>query len=83
MFQNQDDGTALRKDVEVNLKYKEDEHTVKQRELKFDNRALKVQLKEQEVNHTEYGFALKSDYDKKMTLLRQGIISNSGLISRI
>jgi len=41
LFQNQDEQTSLKKDVEVKLKYSEDEHRIKERELKFDNRSLK------------------------------------------
>jgi len=53
------------------LKHQEDDDRIKERELKFDNRALKVQRKEQEVNYNEYEFALRMDNDKKITELRQ------------
>jgi chromosome segregation ATPase len=71
LFQNQDNQTALKKDVEVTLKQLEDEHRIGERELKFDNRALNMQVKEQEVNQNEYMFALKTEYDRNMTQLRQ------------
>jgi len=71
LFENQDNQTALKKDVEVTLKQREDEHRYKERELKFDNRTAKVQVKEQEINHVEYTFALMSDFDRKQTELRQ------------
>ena len=74
MFENQDNQTNLKKDVEVTLKQREDEHRYKERELKFDNRTAKVQVKEQEMNHVEYTFALTSDFNRKQTELRQGIL---------
>jgi len=73
LFENQDNQTNLKKDVEVTLKQREDEHRYKERELKFDNRTAKVQVKEQEMNHVEYTFALTSDFNRKQTELRQGI----------
>ena len=45
MFQNQDQQSELRKEVEVTLKQLEDEHRTKERELKTDNRGLQVQVK--------------------------------------
>ena len=45
LFQNQDQQSELRKEVEVTLKQFEDEHRTKERELKTDNRALKVQVR--------------------------------------
>lgn len=44
LFQNQDQQSELRKEVEITLKQLEDEHRTKERELKTDNRALKVQV---------------------------------------
>lgn len=64
------------------MKQLEDEHRTKERELKTDNRALKVQLKEQEVGHYDYEFALKSDHDKKMTNLRQEYERNMNEIKK-
>jgi len=71
LFENQDNQTNLKKDVEVTLKQREDEHRYKERELKFDNRTSKIQVKEQEMNHVEYTFAMTSDFDRKQTELRQ------------
>ena len=73
----------MKKDVEVTLKQREDDHRYKERELKFDNRTAKVQVKEQEINHVEYTFALMSDFDRKQTELRQGkiILRSTGLIA--
>jgi hypothetical protein len=71
LFQNQDQQAELKKDVEVTLKQLEDEHLIKNRELKTDNRALKVIKKEQELSHIDYTFALEQDLDRQSTLLRQ------------
>lgn len=71
LFQNQDQETQLKEDVEVTLKQVEDEHRGKERELKFDTRSLNVNLKEQEVSHNDYFYAIKYDFDNKSNLLRQ------------
>ena len=77
LFQNQDQQAELKKDVEVTLKQNEDDHRIKERELKTDNRYLKTQVefiwqyKEQELSHLDYNFALNAEWDKKMTLQRQ------------
>ncbi|KAM3131174.1 hypothetical protein pb186bvf_016754 [Paramecium bursaria] len=71
LFQNQDQQSDLRKDVEVTLKQLEDDHRMKDRELKTDIRSLKVQQKEQDLAHNEYMFALRTEYDRQSTLLRQ------------
>jgi len=44
LFQNQDQQAELKKDVEVTLKQNEDDHRIKERELKTDNRYLKTQV---------------------------------------
>jgi hypothetical protein len=54
----------------VTLKQLEDEHRLKDRELKTDVRSLKVQSKEQDLAHNEYMFALKTEFDRQATLLR-------------
>jgi len=71
LFENQDAQSNLKKDVEVTLKQREDDHRIKERELKFDYRNSKQQVKEQEVNQVEYAFALTSDSSKKQTEARQ------------
>ncbi|EAR84655.2 growth-arrest-specific microtubule-binding protein (macronuclear) [Tetrahymena thermophila SB210] len=71
LFQNQDQQSELKKDVEVTLKQLEDQHRIKSRELKTDVRSLKVTKKEQEISQQDYLFALKSEHDKQMTLMRQ------------
>lgn len=55
----------------MTLKQLEDEHRTKERELKTDNRTLKVQIKEQELSQMDYIFAIKSEYDRRSTALRQ------------
>lgn len=43
---------------------------MKDRELKTDIRAQKVQQKEHDLAHNEYMFALKFEFDRQATLLR-------------
>ena len=69
-FQNQDQQTQLKKEVEITLKQLEDEHRIKERELKTDNRNLKIQLNEQEIGHSDYTYAMKLEEDRMMTELR-------------
>ena len=57
--------------MEVTLKQLEDDHRLKEREFKTDNRTLKIILKEQQLSHFDYVFALKTEFDKQSTLLRQ------------
>ncbi|CAD8122558.1 unnamed protein product [Paramecium sonneborni] len=71
LFQNQDQQSDLRKDVEVTLKQLEDDHRMKDRELKTDIRSLKVQQKEADLAQNDYMFALKTEYDRQATQLRQ------------
>lgn len=54
----------------MTLKQLEDEHRVKERELKTDNRNLKIQLNEQEIGHLDYTYAMKLEEDRLMTELR-------------
>jgi hypothetical protein len=49
----------------------EDEHRLKDRELKTDIRTLKVMQKEQDLAHNDYMFALKTEFDRQTTVLRQ------------
>jgi hypothetical protein len=60
----------LKKEVEVTLKQLEDEHRIKERELKTDNRNLQVQVKEQELGHLDYMYSMQLEADRKMTELR-------------
>ncbi|KRX07161.1 hypothetical protein PPERSA_00071 [Pseudocohnilembus persalinus] len=72
LFQNQDQQSELKKDVEITLKQLEDEHRIKSRELKTDTRSLKVIKKEQEVSQHDYVmYALNFDFSKKFLSLRQ------------
>ena len=47
MFQQHDERCELQKDVEITLEQLEQEHRLRDRELKTDVRALHVGLKEQ------------------------------------
>ena len=71
LFQNLDKLTELKKEAEVTLKNKEDENRVNMRELKADQRALKVQGKEQNIRHADYIRALNKDNNKKASGYRQ------------
>ena len=71
MFQQHDERCELQKDVEITLKQLEQEHRLRDRELKTDVRALHVGLKEQQLSSEDYKFALKAEHDKKKTELRQ------------
>lgn len=70
LFASLDNLTEEKTQAEMGLKNSEDEHRFKQRELKYDVRALKVQEKEKEVCHEDYLRALKKDEDKKKMELR-------------
>ena len=71
-FQNQDQKSDLKQEIEQTLKKNEDDHRIKERELKTDNRGLNVKLKEQELGHYDYVYAMNFDFDQKSTELRQG-----------
>lgn len=70
LFQNLDQLTELKKEAQITLKNVEDEHRINERELKQDNRALKVTKKEQEVRHKEYLNALRKEKNKQSTQVR-------------
>lgn len=70
-FQNLDQLTELKKEAEITLKNKEDEHRIDARELKADIRSLKVSEKEQQVRQEEYLRALEKAKNKKATAIRQ------------
>lgn len=71
LFQNQGQQSELRKDVEITLKQLEEQHRIKERELKTDVRSLHVNVKQQELSNEDYKFALKAEHDRKRTELRQ------------
>jgi hypothetical protein len=71
LFQNQDSLSELTKDVEITLKQLEDEHRIKERELKTDIRSLQINLREQELSNNDFRFALKVEHDKRTTMQRQ------------
>ena len=70
VFQNLDQLTELKKEAQIELKNREDDHRVDQRELKQDIRSLKIQKKEQEVRHQEYINTLTRDSNKRATKMR-------------
>ena len=70
LFHNLDNLIEAKTSSEVTLKNSEDEHRYKQRDLKYDVRALLVNEKEKEVNHEDYLRSLKKDEDKKKMELR-------------
>ena len=70
VFQNLDQLTELKKEAQIELKNREDDHRVDQRELKQDIRSLKIQKKEQEVRHQEYLNTLTRDSNKRATKMR-------------
>ena len=69
-FQDLDQLTEQKIEHEKSLKNSEDDHRYKQRELKYDKRALKVQEKEKQVCQDDYKRALMKEQDKRMTELR-------------
>ena len=71
LFNNLDNLVDEKHEAEVHLKNAEDEHRYKQRELKYDVRALKVQEKETETGHDSYMRAFMKEEDKKKMELRQ------------
>ncbi len=72
LFSNLDQLTGRKIEAEETLKNVEDEHRVNERELKADYRALKVQIKEQELREGDYLRALMKEHDKNSTRMRQG-----------
>lgn len=56
---------------ENELKQAEDQNRIIMRDLQSDNRDLKKKLKEQEMSHNNYKFAMSFENAKKKTLLRQ------------
>ena len=70
LFHNLDNLIESKTKAEITLKNSEDEHRYKQRDLKYDVRALKVTHKEKEVNHEDYMRSVKKDEDKKKMELR-------------
>jgi hypothetical protein len=72
LFSNLDQLTGRKIEAEETLKNVEDEHRINERELKADYRALKIQIKEQELRESDYLRALQKKHDKNCTRLRQG-----------
>jgi len=61
----------LKKNVEKALKNIEEQHQLQSKELKADNRYLKINRKENELSHFEFMNALQFDNIKKQTAIRQ------------
>ncbi|CEL96911.1 unnamed protein product [Vitrella brassicaformis CCMP3155] len=70
-YLQQDESVNLRIDGELAQKLAEDEHREAARQLHTDKRALKVQLKEEEVSQEEFLRLLKLRQDKQVLGLRQ------------
>jgi len=62
----------LKKEVEKVLKNIEEQHQIKNQDLKADNRYLKINQKENQLSHIEFMNALDFDNIKKQTVIRQG-----------
>ena len=60
----------MKKDVEKTLKNIEEQHQIQSKELKADNRYLKISEKESELSHYEFMNALEFDNIKKQTAER-------------
>ena len=71
LYEHQNNVTLLKTGNETSLKLASDEHRSREGELKKDKRALKLELKEQQLAHEDIIKNLKSDQDKNTTKLRQ------------
>ena len=78
LFNNLDNLVEAKTNAELTLKNSEKDHRYKQRELKYDVRALLVTEKEIEVNHDDYLRTLKKDEDKKKMELRHEFERKAG-----
>ena len=54
------------------LKNIEEQHQIKNQDLKADNRYLKINQKENQLSHIEFMNALDFDNIKEQTVIRQG-----------
>lgn len=71
LFQNQDYHADMRIRQEIELKQAEDQNRIIMRDLESDNRDLKKKLKEQELSHNNYKFAMEFENAKQKIFLRQ------------
>ncbi|XP_046843513.1 dynein regulatory complex subunit 4-like [Xenia sp. Carnegie-2017] len=71
LYEHQNNVTELKADGIVSLKLAQDEHRTNEKDLRTDKRALKVELKEQELAHEDIVKNLKRGQDENITKLRQ------------
>ncbi|KAL3860291.1 hypothetical protein ACJMK2_010432 [Sinanodonta woodiana] len=70
LYEHQNNISELRAEGVVSLKLAQDEHHGEERDLRKDKRALKVELKEQELSHEDIIKNLKKKNDEEITMLR-------------
>eukprot|EP00035_Acanthoeca_spectabilis_P020184 m.431551 g.431551 ORF g.431551 m.431551 type:complete len:481 (-) comp17317_c0_seq1:116-1558(-) len=73
LYENQSQIHELKKDSAVDARIAADEHRAAQADLGGDKRALKVQLKQAELEHEDLIKELQIGYDKKVTSLRDDL----------
>lgn len=71
LYEHQNNIVELKADGLVSLKLAQDEHRDDEQDLRKDKRALKIELKEQELAHEDIVKNLKRSHDEKVTKLRQ------------
>lgn len=71
LYEHQNNIAELKAESSVALKLAQDGHNDKEMDLRKDKRALKVELKEQELSHEDVIKSLKKSHDEQVTDLRQ------------
>lgn len=71
LYEHQNNIAELKAESSVALKLAQDNHSGKEMDLRKDKRALKVELKEQELSHEDVIKNLKKSHDEQITQLRQ------------
>ncbi|XP_076470178.1 dynein regulatory complex subunit 4-like [Babylonia areolata] len=71
LYEHQNNIAELKAESSVALKLAQDNHSNKEMDLRKDKRALKVELKEQELSHEDVIKNLKKSHDEQITQLRQ------------
>eukprot|EP00736_Rhodelphis_marinus_P010730 Rmarinus@m.7847 len=71
LYEHQNNITQLKAEGETALKLQQDEHRLREAELKKDKRSLKLELKELELSHEDIIKNLKQEHDKEITKLRE------------
>lgn len=71
LYEHQNNIAELKAESSVALKLAQDNHCSKEMDLRKDKRALKVELKEQELSHEDVIKNLKKSHDEQITQLRQ------------